>query len=40
VTRATLLDFAQANDQAAATTKKLQKQSILSNYFRTIEDDK
>jgi DNA ligase-1 len=39
VTHATLLAFAQANDQAAATTKKLQKQTTLANYFRTIEDD-
>jgi DNA ligase-1 len=36
---ATLLDFALVNDQAAATTKKLQKQSLLANYFRTLDDD-
>jgi DNA ligase-1 len=36
---ATLLQFTQINDAAAATTKKLQKQSILAEYFRTLEDD-
>ena len=39
MSQATLLDFANANDQAAATTKKLQKQAILANYFKTIDDD-
>ncbi len=33
---ATLLQFAQANDAAAATTKKLQKQAILSEYLRSL----
>jgi DNA ligase-1 len=36
---ATLLQFAQVSDQAAATTKKLQKYAILGDYFRGIEDD-
>ena len=36
---ATLLDFARVNDAAAATTKKLQKQAILAEYFRTLDDD-
>ncbi|MDQ3440334.1 MAG: hypothetical protein M3478_08285, partial [Planctomycetota bacterium] len=36
---ATLLDFARVNDAAAATTKKLQKQAILAEYFRTLNDD-
>ena len=35
---ATLLDFAVANDAAAATTKKLQKQAVLSEYFRTLDE--
>ena len=36
---ATLLEFAQVNDAAAATTKKLQKYAILAEYFRRLEDD-
>jgi DNA ligase-1 len=36
---ATLLEFARVNDVAAATTKKLQKQAILAEYFRTLADD-
>src|SRR6476660_8928534 len=36
---ATLTDFARVNDAAAATTKKLQKQAILAEYFRSIADD-
>ena len=32
---ATLLEFARANDSAAGTTKRLQKQSILADYFRS-----
>lgn len=36
---ATLRQFAEVNDAAAATTKKLQKQAILANYFRTLDDD-
>src|SRR5215208_424910 len=36
--RATLLDFSIANDAAAATTKKLQKQRILAEYFRPLDD--
>ena len=39
VTPATLRQFAEVNDAAAATTKKLQKQAILANYFRTLDDD-
>jgi len=39
VQQATLLEFAKVNDAAAATTKKLQKQAILSEYFRRLEDD-
>lgn len=38
VPAATLLEFAQANDSAAATTKKLEKQAILASYFRTLEE--
>ena len=34
----TLLEFARANDGAAATSKKLQKQSILAEYFRTLDE--
>jgi DNA ligase-1 len=34
---ATLLQFAHVNDSAAATPKKLQKQSILAAYFRALE---
>lgn len=34
----TLLEFAQANDGAAATSKKLQKQSILAHYLRPLHD--
>jgi DNA ligase-1 len=36
---ATLLEFARASDAAAATTKKLQKQAILAEYFRRLSDD-
>jgi DNA ligase-1 len=39
VPAATLFEFAKANDAAAATTKKLQKQSILAAYLRQIESD-
>ena len=35
---ATLLEFAQANDGAAATTGKLQRQSILADYFRNLDE--
>ena len=35
---ATLLEFAQANDGAAATSSKLQKQSILAEYFRKLDE--
>ena len=35
---ATLLQFAQMNDAAAATTKKLLKQSILADYFRSLDE--
>ncbi len=35
---ATLLDFAHVNDAAAATTKKLQKQAILSEWFGKLEE--
>ena len=35
---ATLLEFAAANDAAAATTKKLQKQAALSAYFRGLDE--
>src|SRR6188768_1323607 len=36
---ATLAEFARVNDAAAATTKKLHKQAILGEYFRSIADD-
>jgi DNA ligase-1 len=39
VPAATLLQFAQINDAAAATTKKLEKQAILAEYFRELDDD-
>ncbi|HMB94561.1 MAG TPA: RNA ligase family protein, partial [Tepidisphaeraceae bacterium] len=35
---ATLLDFARVNDAAAATTKKLQKQQILADYLRELDE--
>ena len=35
---ATLLQFTQINDAAAATTKKLQKQAILSEYFASLAE--
>lgn len=35
----TLLLFSNANDAAAATPKKLQKQSILADYLRTLADE-
>ena len=35
---ATLLEFARANDGAAATPKKLEKQSILAEYFRALDE--
>jgi DNA ligase-1 len=38
VPAATLLDFAAANDAAAATTKKLQKQAVLAEYFRGLDE--
>jgi DNA ligase-1 len=34
----TLLQFAQANDGAAATSKKLQKQSILAHYLAPLDE--
>ncbi|CAN5426641.1 ATP-dependent DNA ligase [soil metagenome] len=37
--RATILDFALVNDAAAATTKKLQKQKLLADYFRLLDDE-
>jgi len=39
VSHATLLQFAQVNDAAAATTKKLQKYAILAEYFRSLSDE-
>ncbi|MDB5295647.1 MAG: ATP-dependent ligase [Phycisphaerales bacterium] len=36
---ATLLRFAEVNDAAAATTKKLQKQAMLADYFRGMGED-
>lgn len=36
---ATLLRFSEANDAAAATSKKLQKQAILADYFRELGDE-
>src|SRR5689334_19420800 len=36
---ATLHDFAAVNDRAAATTKKLEKQKILAEYFRALSED-
>lgn len=39
MTPATLQSFADANDRAAATTKKLEKQKILGDYLRSIEAD-
>jgi DNA ligase-1 len=38
VDAATLIGFARVNDAAAATTKKLQKQAILAEYFRPLTD--
>jgi DNA ligase-1 len=35
----TLLHFSQANDAAAATSSKLQKQSILADYFGGLSDE-
>ena len=35
---ATLIDFARVNDAAAATTKKLQKQAVLAEYFRALDE--
>jgi DNA ligase-1 len=35
---ATLLEFAQVNDAAAATSKKLQKQAIVADYFRKLDE--
>ena len=35
---ATLIDFAAANDQAAATTKKLVKQQVLADYLRPLDE--
>jgi len=34
-----LREFAEVNDQVAATTKKLQKQSILAAYFRSLDEE-
>jgi DNA ligase-1 len=39
VTHATLQRFAEVNDAAAATNKKLQKQAILADYFRGLGDE-
>ncbi len=39
VSAATLLRFAAVNDDAAEATKKLQKQAILADYFKAIEND-
>jgi DNA ligase-1 len=39
VSSATLQRFAEANDAAAATSKKLQKQAILADYFLELGDD-
>jgi DNA ligase-1 len=39
VAAATLFEFARVNDAAAATTKKLAKQSILAAYLRAIDSD-
>jgi DNA ligase-1 len=39
MSRATLLQFAEVNDRAAATTKKLEKHAILAEYFRGLDDD-
>ena len=36
---ATLFQFATVNDACAATTKKLVKQRLLADYFRTLADD-
>ncbi len=38
VSLATLLDFAQVCDAAAATSSKLRKQTVLAEYFRTLEE--
>src|SRR5688500_7823419 len=35
---ATLLEFATVNDAAASTTKKLQKQAALAEYFRRLDE--
>ncbi len=35
---ATLLQFTQVNDAAAATSKKLAKQAILADYFRELDE--
>ena len=35
---ASLLDFVRANDAAGATTKKLQKQAILAEYFHSLDE--
>ena len=34
----TLVEFAQINDAAAATSKKLRKQAILADYFRKLDE--
>jgi DNA ligase-1 len=39
VSTATLQQFATVGDAAAGTTKKLQKQAILADYFRSVGDD-
>ena len=39
MTHATLQRFAEVNDAAAATTKKLAKQAILADYFRGLGDE-
>jgi DNA ligase-1 len=39
VPSATLRQFAEVNDAAAATTKKLQKQAVLAEYLLTLDDD-
>ena len=39
VTSATLQQFAHAKDAVAAVAGKLEKQRILAEYFRELEDD-
>jgi DNA ligase-1 len=37
--KATLCEFARVNDSVAATTKKLVKQKLLADYFRSLSDE-